>query len=66
MPDHALAERHLGRVDPIMRGLIRALGPCTLARTRGLEPYQGAGAGGGPTSSSTAPWPRRSWRAWWR
>jgi DNA-3-methyladenine glycosylase II len=40
MPDHALAERHLGRVDPVMRGLIRAMGPCTLKRTRGLTPYQ--------------------------
>ena len=40
MPDHALAERHLGRVDPVMRKLIRTLGPCTLARPRGLVPYQ--------------------------
>jgi len=40
MPDHAPAERHLGRVDPVMRRLIRALGPCTLSRPRGLVPYQ--------------------------
>src|SRR6266516_2658564 len=39
MADHAAAERHLGRVDPVMRRLIRELGPCTLARTRGLTPY---------------------------
>jgi DNA-3-methyladenine glycosylase II len=40
MPDHAPAERQLGRTDPVMRRLIRELGPCTLARTRGLVPYQ--------------------------
>jgi DNA-3-methyladenine glycosylase II len=40
MPDQALAEKHLGRVDPVMRRLIRELGPCGLGRTRGLVPYQ--------------------------
>jgi DNA-3-methyladenine glycosylase II len=39
MADHAAAERHLGRVDPVMRRLIRELGPCTLARARGWTPY---------------------------
>ena len=40
MADHAAAERHLARVDPVMRGLIRALGPCALTRARGMTPYQ--------------------------
>jgi DNA-3-methyladenine glycosylase II len=39
MPDHAPAERYLRKVDPVMRGLIRELGPCTLSRPRGLTPY---------------------------
>lgn len=40
MADHTRAERALGRADPVMRRLIVELGPCTLARTRGLVPYQ--------------------------
>ncbi|HXU82813.1 MAG TPA: DNA-3-methyladenine glycosylase 2 family protein [Polyangia bacterium] len=40
MPDHAPAELHLGQVDPVMRKLIRELGPCTLSRPRGLTPYR--------------------------
>jgi DNA-3-methyladenine glycosylase II len=40
MPDHAPAELHLGQVDPVMRRLIRELGPCTLSRPRGLTPYR--------------------------
>jgi DNA-3-methyladenine glycosylase II len=40
MADHAAAERILGRTDAVMRRLIHELGPCTLARTRGLIPYQ--------------------------
>jgi DNA-3-methyladenine glycosylase II len=39
MTDHALAEQHLARIDPVMRRLIRALGPCTLRRVRGMTPY---------------------------
>ena len=39
MPDHAPAERHLRQVDQVMGQLISELGPCTLARTRGLQPY---------------------------
>jgi DNA-3-methyladenine glycosylase II len=39
MADHAPAERHLRKIDPVMKELIRELGPCTLARTRGWTPY---------------------------
>jgi DNA-3-methyladenine glycosylase II len=39
MVDIAAAERHLGRVDPVMRRLIRELGPCTLHKRRGGTPY---------------------------
>jgi DNA-3-methyladenine glycosylase II len=39
MADHTAAERHLRRADPVMRGLIGELGPCTLKRTRGMTPY---------------------------
>jgi len=34
------AERQLARVDPVMRRLIKELGPCTLRKMRGLVPYQ--------------------------
>lgn len=40
MLDIAAAERRLGRVDPVMRRLIRELGPCTLGKGRGVTPYQ--------------------------
>jgi DNA-3-methyladenine glycosylase II len=39
MADHAPAERHLRKIDPVMKELIRELGPCTLARARGWTPY---------------------------
>src|SRR2546423_9013269 len=39
MIDIPEAERHLARVDVVMRGLIRDLGPCTLRKQRGLTPY---------------------------
>jgi DNA-3-methyladenine glycosylase II len=39
MIDVAAAERHLGRRDPVMRRLVRELGPCTLRRARGMVPY---------------------------
>src|SRR6478735_4300255 len=32
--DWSEAERRLGRVDPVMRGIIRRVGPCTLAPRR--------------------------------
>ena len=40
MIDHAAARRHLGRVDPKMRQLVRELAPCTFERARGMSPYQ--------------------------
>src|SRR5689334_17347560 len=40
MKDHGPAERHLRKVDPVMRALISELGPCTLTRPRGLTPYR--------------------------
>jgi DNA-3-methyladenine glycosylase II len=39
MIDTPAAERHLGRADPVMRGLIRDLGPFALERLRGMTPY---------------------------
>jgi DNA-3-methyladenine glycosylase II len=38
--DSAAAERHLAKVDPVMRRLIRTLGVFGFKRTRGLTPYQ--------------------------
>jgi DNA-3-methyladenine glycosylase II len=38
--DVAEAERRLAHLDPVMRRLIKELGPCTLRRTRGMVPYQ--------------------------
>jgi DNA-3-methyladenine glycosylase II len=40
MFDVAAAERELGRLDPVMRRLVKELGPCTLRRARGMVPYQ--------------------------
>lgn len=40
MIDRAAAERHLRKVDPVMRQLIREAGPFALRRTRGTTPYQ--------------------------
>ena len=40
MLDIPAAERGLARADPVMRRLIRELGPCTLRRARGIVPYQ--------------------------
>ena len=40
MLDIPAAERTLARADPVMRRLIRELGPCTLRRARGIVPYQ--------------------------
>jgi DNA-3-methyladenine glycosylase II len=37
-PDPRL--RHLSRVDPVLRRVISAVGPCTLRRRRGMLPYQ--------------------------
>jgi DNA-3-methyladenine glycosylase II len=34
MKDWSVAERHLSRADPVMRVIIRAVGPCTLAPRR--------------------------------
>src|SRR5256885_14971550 len=39
MIDRTAAERHLRRVDPVMAGLIRDLGPFALKRVRGTTPY---------------------------
>lgn len=39
MIDRATAERHLGRTDPVMRRLIKELGPFALRRMRGSTPY---------------------------
>src|SRR5258706_6471320 len=32
--DWSVAQRHLSRVDPVMKGIIRRVGPCTLAARR--------------------------------
>jgi DNA-3-methyladenine glycosylase II len=40
MIDRVVAERHLARVDPVMRRLIRELGPFALQRVRGMTPCQ--------------------------
>jgi DNA-3-methyladenine glycosylase II len=39
MIDVPAAERHLSRVDPVMKALVRELGPCGLRRMRGMTPY---------------------------
>src|SRR5258706_8927136 len=32
--DWSVAQRHLSRLDPVMKGIIRRVGPCTLAARR--------------------------------
>jgi DNA-3-methyladenine glycosylase II len=39
MIDRAAAERHLRKVDPVMRQLIKEVGPFALKRGRGTTPY---------------------------
>jgi DNA-3-methyladenine glycosylase II len=39
MIDVPAAEKFLSKVDPVMRRLVRELGPCTLRRMRGMTPY---------------------------
>jgi DNA-3-methyladenine glycosylase II len=36
--DHAAASRHLARVDPVMKRLMKEIGPCELSRAR-MAPY---------------------------
>ena len=37
---HASATTHLARVDPVMRGLIQEIGPCTLTPRVGQSPFE--------------------------
>lgn len=39
MIDVPAAEKFLSRVDPVMKGLVRELGPCALRKMRGMVPY---------------------------
>lgn len=52
---------HLNRVDPIMRGLIRKVGPCRMRHDSGGDPPSSPWSGRWPTSNSTARPPRPSW-----
>ncbi|HXV68466.1 MAG TPA: DNA-3-methyladenine glycosylase 2 family protein [Nitrospira sp.] len=40
MPVSKAAELHLTRVDPVMRRLIREIGPCTLVPNTGRSPFE--------------------------
>src|SRR5512134_3113367 len=40
MARHSPAMRHLSKVDPVMRRLIRAIGPCTLTPRAGRSPFE--------------------------
>jgi DNA-3-methyladenine glycosylase II len=40
MIDHIAGRRHLGRMDPVMKGLVRELPPSAFERQRGMTAYQ--------------------------